>query len=308
MAARPERLNLAVAKRCYVACRGCYTYFGGREPDLAALESSVAAFVRLGIGDVTLSGGDPLTIDGLSEFLHRLRDCGVQSIKVDTVGVDLQQSSAEGSGPSRKLTELLGAADFLGIPLDGWSNESVQLFRRGRRALYAETTSLLDLLDSLGGPSRVVVNTVAHRGNLADLDRIGAEVLRHGAVAHWNIFQYTPTDQAAAHDSRHLAVGDEAFARAEAELMASLPASTNRRALPSIAFRSSGSRVGQYLLINSDGDAWLPDALGRTVLLGNVYGEEARILQRWVQAVAALQQRSIRASIPRKAVRMVAAS
>ena len=44
----PERLNLAIARRCDVACSGCYTYFGREEPDLAKFTASAAAFVRCG--------------------------------------------------------------------------------------------------------------------------------------------------------------------------------------------------------------------------------------------------------------------
>src|SRR4051812_42582005 len=66
---RPQRLNLAIARHCYVACRGCYQFFGRGEPDLTAIEKSVACFVNLGITAVTLSGGDPLTLVGLEGFL-----------------------------------------------------------------------------------------------------------------------------------------------------------------------------------------------------------------------------------------------
>lgn len=134
----PERLNLAIARRCDVACAGCYTFFGGSEPDLASFLSSAGVFVRLGLSDVTLSGGDPLTVTGLMAFLGDLRLVGVRSIKLDTVGVGLVSS------PRREinLSDLVAHADYIGIPLDGWSDDSALQFRRGRGALHAETIAL----------------------------------------------------------------------------------------------------------------------------------------------------------------------
>lgn len=139
MRLKPERLNLAIARRCHVSCSGCYTcytYFGASEPNLATFVSSAAAFVGLGIDQVTVSGGDPPTLRDLLRFLGALRFLGVRSIKVDTVGVGPHLGRLL-AARRRGLAELLSAVDFLGVPLDGWSNERVLAFRRGRPALYS---------------------------------------------------------------------------------------------------------------------------------------------------------------------------
>lgn len=288
----PERLNLAVARRCQVSCSGCYTFFGRGEPELDAFLGSAAVFIRLGVNRITLSGGDPLTIADLPDFLRRLRSVGMASIKVDTVGVGLLPGTVIAGGRGWGLAELMDATDFLGIPLDGWSNESVLQFRHGRPDLYTETITLLDALDSLGGPPRVIINTVAHRHNLDFLDRIHVEVLRHPVICHWNIFQYTPTDQAATEANARFLVSDEAFERTV--LASNFPAMRAGCAGPRIEFRSSVSRLGQYLLINSDGEGWLPDAGGTTVPLGRVFGAEKAVLDRWANAVATLRETSRR--------------
>jgi MoaA/NifB/PqqE/SkfB family radical SAM enzyme len=292
----PDRLNLAIARRCPVSCNGCYTFFGRDEPDLDALLASVAVFVRLGVSCVTVSGGDPLTIANLPAFLRGLRSVGATSIKVDTVGVGLSRGIDDAGGPGWQVAELMDAIDFLGIPLDGWSNESVLQFRRGRRSLYSETVALLDTLDRLDGPPRVIVNTVAHRANLPCLDRISLEVRRHRAVCHWNIFQYTPTDQARAGANDRFFVSDEAFARTA--LTSGFAAAHAGGAGPRVEFRSATSRLGQYLLVNSDGEAWLPDAAGYTIPLGPVFGAEKSVLERWEDAAATLQKTTPRRTLP----------
>jgi len=76
----PERLNLAIGKRCFVSCQGCYTHFGQHEPDLKRLLESVSRFVDLGVRDITISGGDPLTMHNLLGFLDDLRQLKVRSI------------------------------------------------------------------------------------------------------------------------------------------------------------------------------------------------------------------------------------
>ena len=52
-----------------------------------------------------------------------------------------------------------------------------------------------------------------------------------------------------------------------------------------IHLRSIESRLGHYLLVNSDGVAWLPDAQGRTVNLGVIFGREPEVLRLWADAV-----------------------
>lgn len=283
----PERLNLAIGKRCFVSCRGCYSFFGEREPDLQRLHASVAQFVTLGVADVTLAGGDPLTIRGLLPFLAKLRSAGVRSIKLDTVGSALLETSA--SGPvwvdRPAVARLLEAVDYLSIPLDGWSNPSVGLFRSGRPRLYDETVALLSALDAHTPTPRIVINTVIHAMNSAGVDLIAAEVLRHPSVCHWNVFQYMTTDQAPDRANAAFAIDVEKFLAAE---RASKSVWDRRVALShktEVEFRSGASRLGRYFLVNSDGTAWIPDQKGDTIVFGTIFGREDEVLRAWRDAV-----------------------
>lgn len=285
---RPERLNLALGHRCFVTCRGCYQFFGQQKPDLKNFATAVAQFVRLGITAVTISGGDPLTVLFLPAFLTELRALGVTSIKLDTVGTGLLEPATKTSPLGiryRQLEELLAQVDYLGLPLDGWSNETVRLFRTGRPALYNETVALLDAIDQCCEQCQVVINTVVHRQNLHGLRAMLMEVTRHASIKHWNLFQYTPTDQVAERINGEFSLAESAFARACEDLMIAaeqLPAA--RRAI-TIETRSARARLGQYLLINSDGESWLPNEHGRTIKLGTIWGQEEAILSAWTEAV-----------------------
>ena len=290
---KPKRLNLAIARRCHVSCAGCYSYFGQSEPDLEAITSSVREFVHLGVTDVTLSGGDPLTIATLPEFLEALRSIGVTSIKVDTVGVGLLSGSGEARAPSWGVSTLVEQVNYLGLPLDGWSNETANWFRQGRHNLYTETVALLGALDHNCTTPRVVINTVAHKENLFGLDRIYHELTLHRAICHWNVFQYTVTDQAAAAANQRFCVSDQEFERARQGVESTIAAPQVSRNDFAIEFRTSNSRLGEYLLINSDGQAWAPDENGRTLRLGRVFGAEREVLERWVHVVAGIRQEPV---------------
>lgn len=298
----PERLNLAIGKRCFVSCQGCYTHFGRHEPDLKQLLESVSRFVELGVRDVTISGGDPLTINNLLGFLDDLRRSGAQSIKLDTVGTHLLETPPrEGIPPGLEgrpsLHSLLKRLDFVGIPLDGWSNATVGLFRAGRPQLYEETVALLDAIDGTPGCPMVIINTVAHAMNLSGLSLVGHEVLRHPAVCHWNIFQFSPTDQVSAEINAAYRITDPMFHTAEKAWRNSLASHSATAKGITTEFRSVRSRLGQYLLINSDGVAWVPDECGQTISLGAVFQNEHQILFDWSKTV--MRMRALRNSSAR---------
>jgi MoaA/NifB/PqqE/SkfB family radical SAM enzyme len=251
---------------------------------------SASRFAALGFPDITISGGDPLLIDGLSPFLDQLRNHGIRSIKLDTVGRSLAINSDR---LSHGTAELLTQIDILGIPLDGWSNASSAFFRHGRASLFDETCTLFSALDGYGLSPPVYVNSVLHRLNLAALPRIYRVLAKHRCVYHWNIFQYTPTDQAAKHVNNALEISDSAFELAKRQfssLAESQPPSFE------VEFASVADRLGKYLLINSDGLVWMPDGEGRTICLGAVFDREEEILHTWHDTARCLREQAFLAT------------
>jgi hypothetical protein len=177
----------------------------------------------------------------------------------------------------------------VGIPLDGWSNATAGLFRTGRPQLYEETVELLDAIDGTVGRPMVIINTVAHARNLSGLSLIGDEVLRHSRVCHWNVFQFSPTDQVSAEINAAYRITESMFQTAE-EAWRNSPAGHSATANGiTTEFRSVRSRLGQYLLINSDGVAWVPDECGQTLSLGAVFKNEHQILADWSKIVLRLR-------------------
>ena len=294
---KPERLNLAISRRCFVSCPGCFSYFGAKEPDLDAITRSVEVFASLGVDQVTVSGGDPLTIHGFTRFLHRLRSLGIRTIKVDTVGTGLLEAPTDLDGESlykahrlRLLDVILPQIDYLGIPLDGWSNDSSAMFRIGRPAIHDETIRLLDEIDNLRLKPNIVVNTVVHRGNINRLEQIFDVVARHRSICNWSLFQYTPTDQVQQHFNDLFQVSGLQFHVACRALQARIARSSWLDRESTIEFRDHRSRLGQYLLINSDGNAWIPGRRGETIRLGTIYGREREVLRTWARHARELRE------------------
>jgi MoaA/NifB/PqqE/SkfB family radical SAM enzyme len=280
----PERLNLSIGNLCWLRCPGCYSYFGQGPPMLDRIAVSVREFVGLGVDRVTISGGDPLRIAGLVDFLTRLRQLRVRSVKLDTVGTAFLPSQR--TRYEFSLENVLEKLDVLALPLDGWSNASVGLFRTGRPKLYDETCHLLSCLDDCSSRCRIHVNTVLHRRNVGGVCAILQRLMSFRCVSHWSVFEYTSTDQATDSVNRKFRLVSGEFLDVRRRVSA---VAEDYGVGFEIEFASISERLGRYLLINSDGHAWVPDHVGRTVPLGLIYGREAELLDLWAVTVTRLR-------------------
>jgi MoaA/NifB/PqqE/SkfB family radical SAM enzyme len=245
------------------------------EPELSTFYDVISKFVELGINKATISGGDPLTIKGIVPFLKEIRERGINDIKLDTVGIGLLASSPEIKVDEFKITELLNLIDIIGIPLDGWSNHSVNSFRKGNSNLFDKTCFLLDATDRLTNKQNVVINTVVNSQNVGSLTLIYKEISKHKSIKVWNLFQYTPTDQVTEHVNDFYSVSNSDFHKIKG-IFSDFPNLACK-----VHFHSIEDRLGHYLLINSDGAAWLPDKYGKTIYLGKVHGREKEVLTCW---------------------------
>lgn len=279
--ALPERLNFAIARRCPVECPGCYEVFGRSEPDRTAFMRSAAAFASCGVTALTLSGGDPLLLPRPLDWISDFRAAGMLHVKLDTVALGLLAPSRAGAPTG---TALLAAVDLLSIPLDGWNDDIASMFRRGPANIHTRTIKLLQELDAAAAAGQLVINTVVHAGNVKGLARMAAIVLQLKRIGRWNLFQYAPTDQAKPGANDAFAISHSVFVAAIKALRATCDDDR-------ICGRSVASRLGDYLLINSDGEAWLPDALGHTIALGRVFSREVEVLLQWSAIATKLRRR-----------------
>lgn len=268
-------LSVSAGRSCFVRCDGCYNHFGRSHEVLptAKLLRFLTVAAGAGVGDVTFCGGDPLSRPDILPLLHQTRNLGFR-IKLDTVGTALLDDAPTifyGRGTAGRVDAgaLAGLVDRVGIPLDGSTNAVVQAFRKGRHDLFDEQLRILELLGAVR--ANVCVNTVVHAGNIDDLPSIPAVIAGHPCVGLWQVFQFSPTGPHGSRNRRRFEISADDFERAVSRLEHELTRSGRAFRLEP---KSNRDRRGRYLLIDSDGLAWMPagrdDGGPDRALLGNI--------------------------------------
>lgn len=274
------RLNLAIARSCFVKCRGCYNHFSDKR-QLVSVDS-IRSFLefcqqRSTVSGVTLCGGDPLSRGDIIQLVTAISELTIP-VKLDTVGSSFlgpKELQFFGSGRVERTdpVRLLPLLKWISIPLDGWSEESVAYFRKGRPHLFAETLEILEMVSGFDTP--VGVNTVVHRHNVDGLGKIEAVVERF-KVAEWQLFEYRPSGPLSFHNRDQFRLEPGRFARVDADFSGVRGADRN----PALVTAKAAVEVlPSRLVVDSYGLAWshlewveppLPDPGPRRAVIGNV--------------------------------------
>lgn len=272
------RFNLAVARSCFTKCRGCYNHFSDKR-ELVSVES-IRSFLdychrRSGVAGVTLCGGDPLSRGDIVALIIAISDLGIP-VKLDTVGSSFlgrRELRFFGTGWVERTdpADIVPLLKWIGIPLDGWDEQSVAYFRQGRPHLFAETMQVLGLVSRFGTP--VGVNTVVHRRNVDELAKI-EQVLSPYSVAEWQLFEYRPSGPLSFRNRDEFRLEPGRFAEVDAAL------SGARKGTPALVTAKAAVEVlPSRLVVDSYGLAWshlewveppAPDPGPRRVVVGNI--------------------------------------
>ncbi|AXI78523.1 radical SAM protein [Peterkaempfera bronchialis] len=275
---------LSAGKSCFVACPGCYNYFGRTIAETPqVLRFAAGLRDRFGIEKITVGGGDPLTRPDIVTLLTSLHDLGLR-IHLDTVGTAFLGTARirfMGTGAVDQVAadEVAAVSDLIGIPLDGSTDAVQQQFRR--HATVASQLAVLSLLDKVG--ARICVNTVVHSGNTGDIAPLAGLLGGFVGIVEWQLFQFMPIGPLGHRNRERYLISEGDFQHAVAVARDNAPGHVR------IAAKSAGGRKHRYLLIDSAGLVWTPeqsqaavwhseDANDRRHLIGNV--SDADILDR----------------------------
>lgn len=274
-------LNLGTS--CFVKCRGCYNHFANSVSNNTQVEfESIARLLRsareVGLEKVTFGGGDPLSRPDLLDLLHLAKDIGYR-VHLDTVGTTfLGEASTIYYGRLTfgrfDVSNLVGAVDELGLPLDGPSSDSILRFRRGRPRIWHEIIQSVLLAKDVG--LDVSINTVAHRQNINNLDDLAEQVVRL-KVHRWQVFQFMPVGPLGKATESLFAIPAVDFQNIVDHLL-SVPGVEEV-----LDAKSSSSRQGSYVIVDDSGTAWLPTLGRERVIVANVKDKPELV-------VAALQE------------------
>lgn len=270
-------INFAIGPNCPVRCEGCYNHFGEtfRYGGLVSADRVIDFALEAsseGVTQSTLSGGDPLFHPEIITISSGLKDIGMK-IKLDTVGTALLGAApivykGRGIAPKIELNELAPHVDFVNIPLDGATQETVMKFRRGRAHLLAETRAVAGLLKEAG--VTFGFNTVANTANISELADV-LEIVEASGASEWQIFEYDPNGPNVTSKRDYLKLEPGHFDTATATLESTNTALT-------ISRKNLTTRQGAYFLIDDSGLAWKPEGNGTRNLMGNITTDRKQVI------------------------------
>ncbi len=253
-------LNISVARSCFVQCLGCYNHFGNT-PNLTSTEnilSFLSAAKDRGFTKVTLCGGDPLSRPDIINLLQKIKSLNF-FISLDTVGTPILGEAKTifyGSSFIPKVDEadIAKYVDLVGIPLEGPSNEIIDLFRTRRPNQFDEQILILKKLSA--AQAKICINTVVHKGNIYHIEEMLPIVSSFNGIKKWQLFQFMPIGPLGYKNRNIYEVNDEDFFLLKDKIIqhnAPPPKHVN------LEFKAKAERKGNYMFIDSEGLAWVPN-------------------------------------------------
>jgi molybdenum cofactor biosynthesis enzyme MoaA len=208
-----KKLSILVSEKCFGNCKGCYLdQRQGIELTADEIINFGRVIKKLGYDGVTLSGGDPLIRADIAKIVSGLNAIGLE-INLDTIGKPITQKGYELNFP---FNEMSNAITLVGIPLDGITDETIEIFRTGNKGMKAETLQILKILND--NQFRISINTVVHKGNVAELSEILNIISRYPNIKRWELHQFAPISLKAKKHLKDFGVSNVLFEKAIASL------------------------------------------------------------------------------------------
>lgn len=250
-------LNIFVSKKCFVYCKGCYSY--SREEKCSCLlpTDTIISFLKYAysrkIDRVTLCGGDPLTRHDILELLKRIKDIGFY-ISMDTVGLNINrdiEKNGEVIYPKIDASQLSKLVDMIGIPIDGSNNEVINKFRPSNYDFINEQIKTCNKLYKYG--ANICINTVVHKGNLEDSINIAKLLKNLQYIRKWQFFQFSPIGGTAILNKSEYEISSDDFEKFKYDILNNINETKCQ-----LEFKKRTDRINNYMLIDNQGNAWIP--------------------------------------------------
>lgn len=278
---------LSAGRSCFVKCPGCYNFFGKNKTltSTETLKDFLGYAHSTGVHKVTIGGGDPLSRPDILDLLRYLREREFR-VHLDTVGTPLLGDTetyfyGNFAVPAVSARELAILVDLIGIPVDGISNDEAKIFRTGRPDFFNEQLRVLELLGEVG--ANICVNSVIHKNNYEDIHMLWPKITNFPSVQQWQCFQFMPIGPLGFTNRSEFEIADELFLEAKDRI--ELLTAENSFSCE-VEFKSRMQRKGNYLLIDTDGVAWVPnttitrewnakvDPTKERIVLGNINNKQ----------------------------------
>ncbi len=180
----PTEVHLAITDHCPVRCEGCYLSAGPGGSAAEGIDAALSALADLGVFELALGGGEPLSHPDLLTILRRARDLGMVP-NLTTAGLSLTAQDAQ---------QLAGLVGQINVSIDGLGElySSVRGFSGADRALRS-----VALLSEAG--IRVGVNTVLSGPLLAAPEALSAlgHAIQAAGAREWQWLRFKPVGRGA---------------------------------------------------------------------------------------------------------------
>lgn len=265
-----KKISLCISSECFLKCIGCYNEFCAF-PDIS--KEQISKFIKYakekGLQKVTLSGGDPLCRKDIEDIIYGCLDLDLK-VNLDTVGLSFI-NSCKVSDSNELINQfenydLLKKINFLGIPLDGSSEEIVKKFRNFNDNLFNKTLQILDLMEHKD--INVCINTVFHRKNQYDMINIYNIIKKYKCVKRWQIFQYTPIGTFGKINENLFKVDEHNFIKIKNEIE-----KINDESI-FIEFKTAKEKTNTHMIVNSNGKAYKVDINNEIKIFGHLNNSE----------------------------------
>ena len=200
-------LRISIIDRCNFRCTYCMPEEGlDWLPNEAILtvdeiERVTRLFVRLGIEEVRLTGGEPTLRHNLPEIVRRLAplaEAGLRSLSLTTNGILLP-----------RLAPVLAAAGLTRINVSLDTLDQKRFWQITRRDALDKVLAGLDALEAYPSISPIKVNAVAVRGFTREEDVLALAGLARRKPYVMRFIEFMPLDADGSWDTAQVLPGDE---------------------------------------------------------------------------------------------------
>ena len=267
-------INIFVSQRCFVYCKGCYSYSREEKCDSMLSTSKIIDFLKYiykkGVKRVTFCGGDPLTREDIIELLSETKTIGF-NISLDTLGSTIIEDRVVGNKVLKKIDveKLAKYVDVIGIPIDGSSSEIISGFRITKEDIFNKQLKVCEELHKYN--ATICINTVVHKKNLSDAKKIAKVMNKLDYIKKWQAFQYIPIGKFGYLNRKMFEISEEEYCAFKECVL------DNYKYKDKIQFKDAQLRNKAYMLVDNSGNAWVPDYekvqgayLNKRTIIGNI--------------------------------------
>ena len=173
-------------------------------------------------------------------------------VGIDTVGYNLSEHI---------LIQLQNKISYLGIPVDGANQKTIEGFRLGKADLLEVIKTNLKLLDKYDIPVRI--NTTVSRKNIEALREIAELIDKHTSVKSWALYQWWDI-RASQTQVTNMSLFEEEFLNATEPIKKSM-------SIP-VACKTAKRRARGTFFISSNGEVYTFPELAdiSTIIIGDI--------------------------------------